>query len=244
MGDILEISWQRYDRQLHDLGVEGQIRLRTSKVLVTGLGGLGSVASYYLVAAGVGKVILVDRDKVEETNLNRQILYTPEDIGREKAYVARDRLKAFNPEVEVDGYVLDIFSDDYESLVKEVDLIIDGMDGWRQRLRMNELAVRHRKPLVHAAVESWYGQLMVVLPSETPCLHCLFSGLGDRTCSRIVGPVAGVLGLLEAMEAIKLITGKGEVLKNRLLHIDLKNMSFDFINVRRNPDCPVCGSIK
>lgn len=244
MAEELDISWRRYDRQLHDLGVDGQMRLRSSRVLVTGLGGLGSAASYYLVAAGVGRVMLVDRDRVEETNLNRQILFSTGDIGREKAYAAVDRLRLLNPEVHVEGHVIDVFSDEYESLVEKADVVVDGMDGWRQRLRINELAVKHRKPLVHAAVESWYGQLMVVLPGETPCLHCLFSGLGDRTCSRIVGPVAGVLGLLEANETIKLITGRGEPLKNRLLHVDLKNMSFDFINVKRNPRCSVCGALR
>jgi len=240
----MEISWRRYDRQLHDLGIEGQLKLKSSTVLVAGLGGLGSIASVYLVAAGVGRIIIVDRDKVEETNLNRQIIYTPEDIGKEKAIVAQKRLKSLNPEVEVEAYVMDVFSSEFEELVKRTDIVIDGMDGWKQRLRINELVVKHRKPLIHAAVESWYGQLMVVIPGETPCLHCIFSDIGDRSCIRIVGPVAGVLGLMEVVEAIKLLVGKGTVLKNKLLVVDLKNTSFDFINVRRNPKCPVCGRLE
>lgn len=237
----MEISWRRYDRQLHDLGIEGQLRLKTSTVLVAGLGGLGSIASAYLAAAGVGRLILVDKDKVEETNLNRQLIYTPEDMGKEKAMVAKERLKALNPEVEVEGHVMDVFSSEFEDLVRKSDVIIDGMDGWRQRLRINEIAVKYMKPLIHGAVESWYGQLMVVVPKETPCLHCVFSNIGDRACTRIVGPVAGIVGLMEALEAIKMIVGKGELAKNRLLVIDLKSLSFDYIKVRRNPKCPVCG---
>lgn len=239
----MDISWRRYDRQLHDLGVEGQLKIRSSTVLVAGLGGLGSIASLYLVAAGVGKVILVDKDRVEETNLNRQVIYMPKDIGMEKAVVAQRRLKSFNPEVEVEAYVMDVFSPEFEEIVKKSDVVIDGMDGWRQRLRINELIVKNKKPLIHAAVESWYGQLMVVVPGETPCLYCLFSSIGNRSCVRIVGPVAGVLGLMEALEAIKLIVGKGSVVKNKLLVVDLKNMNFDFINVKRNPRCPVCGQL-
>lgn len=237
----MEISWRRYDRQLHDLGVEGQLKLRASSVLITGLGGLGSIAAVYLVSAGVGRIYLVDRDKVEETNLNRQIIYTPSDIGKEKAIVAKEKLKILNPEVEIEAFVMDVFSEDYEKLVERATLIIDGMDGWRQRFRINELAVRYKKPLVHAAVESWYGQLMVVVPYETPCLHCVFTHVRDKAYTRIIGPVAGIVGLMEALEAIKLIVGKGELVVNKLLVINLKNMSFDYIKLKRNPNCPVCG---
>jgi len=237
----LEVSWRRYDRQLHDIGIEGQLKLKSATVMVAGLGGLGTIAATYLAAAGVGRLILVDRDRVEETNLNRQVIYLPSDVGREKAVVARERLTALNPEVEVHAAVLDVFSDEFEKLVKKSDVIVDGMDGWRQRLRINELAVKHGKPLVHAAVESWYGQLMTVIPRETPCLHCVFSSVGERTCSRIVGPVAGVFGLLEALEVIKLVTGKGEPVKNKLLIADLKNSTFEYLKLRRNPSCPVCG---
>jgi len=237
----LEVSWRRYDRQLHDIGIEGQLKLKSATVMVAGLGGLGAIAATYLAAAGVGRLILVDRDRVEETNLNRQVIYLPGDVGREKAVVARERLAALNPEVEVHAAVLDVFSDEFEELVKKSDVIVDGMDGWRQRLRLNELAVKHGKPLVHAAVESWYGQLMTVIPRETPCLHCVFSSVGERACSRIVGPVAGVFGLLEALEVIKLVTGKGEPIKNKLLVADLKNSTFEYLKLRRNPFCPVCG---
>lgn len=237
-------SLRRYERQLWHIGLEGQLRLRGSTALVTGLGGLGSVSAIYLAAAGVGRLILVDKDKVDESNLNRQVLYTPSDVGREKAIVASERIRFQNPDVKVEAYVLDVFSEEYEDLVKESNVIVDGMDGWEQRLRMNELAVRYSKPLVHAAAEAWYGQLMVVVPGETPCLSCVFTNAPKRRCSRVVGPVPGVLGLMQAVEALKLLTGIGTPVKGRLLVVDLKNMSFDFILLRRNPLCPVCGGLR
>ncbi len=235
---------ERYDRQLHDLGLEGQYRISKSTVLVVGLGGLGSPAALYLAALGVGHLILVDKDKVELSNLNRQILYTPADVGRPKALVAKERLSSFNPEIEIEAHVMSVEEPGFEELVKLADVIVDGLDGWKSRLHLNKLVVKYRKILLHAAVESWYGQYMPVVPGKTPCLHCLFSHVGDRRCTRIVGPVAGSMGTFLAVQVSKVLSGKGSYGENELLVLDFKNNSFDRIKVRRNPRCPVCSAIR
>lgn len=234
---------ERYDRQLHDLGIDGQFKIRKSTVLIAGLGGLGSPIAVYLTAMGVGRLIIVDRDVVEATNLNRQILYTPSDLGKVKVEVAKSRLTDMNPEVEVEAHRMSVEDREFEPLVKKSDILIDGLDGWRSRLVLNKLAVKYKKPLLHAAVESWYGQHMVVIPGRTPCLHCLFSNLGDRSCTRIVGPVAGSVGTFVAVQAAKLLSGKGDVGEGFLYVFDFKRNSFDKIRAKRNPNCPVCAGI-
>ncbi len=237
----IDIDWERYDRQLHDLGVEGQLKLKNSKVLIVGLGGLGTPVAVYLAAAGIGTLLIVDKDVVEKTNFNRQFLFSPSDLGKPKAVVAKKKLEEFNPDINVEAYVLDVFSDEFVSLVEKADLIVDGLDGWRGRLRVNELAVKMKKPLIHAAVEAWYGQFMTVVPGKGPCLHCIFSGVQERRCIRIIGPVAGALGMMEAIETIKLLVGKGEPVIGRLLVFDLKRGRIDEIKIKRNPKCPVCS---
>ncbi|MFP3268590.1 MAG: HesA/MoeB/ThiF family protein [Desulfurococcales archaeon] len=235
---------QRYLRQIDLLGLEGQEKLSRSTALVCGIGGLGSPASLYLASSGIGKIILVDRDALELSNLNRQIIYSEEDIGKPKVELAAKRLKQLRSDIEVVPVKIDIFDEAFEELVKQSDVIIDGMDSWEARLRINELAVRYRKPFIHAAVGGWYGQLMVVIPGKSPCLYCVFrSARSQERPASIFPPVPGAMGALEAAEAIKILIGK-ESSAGKIIHVDLLRMEFKEIKVMRDPNCPICGGIK
>lgn len=234
----------RYERQILMIGEEGQARLRASSALVVGVGGLGSPAAYYLVAAGVGRVHLVDPGYLEVSNLNRQVLYTTEDIGRPKVLAAAERLSRLNPGVEVIPHTMSVYSPEFEGLVKEVDVVIDCLDNWPAREVLNRLAVKHRKPLVHAGVARWYGQATTVLPGRTACLACVYpKGMESESPIPVIGPTPGVLGAIEAAEAIRVLLGLVPGLAGKLLLVDLSAGAFEVVRVRRRPDCPVCGGL-
>ncbi len=234
---------ERYERLIRVIGRDAQERLRRATVMVAGLGGLGSAASLYLAYTGVGRLIIVDRDTVEESNLDRQILYTPRDLGRPKAAAAARRLREANPDVDVVAVEADI-AEAAPRLVVEADVVVDALDNWDSRLELNRAAVAAGKPLVHAAVEGLQGQMMVVVPGETACLECVFGGLRGRRGGAVLGPVAGVMGAMEAVEAVKLAAGLGSSMAGRLLVADFSSGSFDVIRVARRPGCPVCGAAR
>ena len=239
-GSMLE----RYARQLGLIGVEGQERLAESTVLVAGVGGVGSAAALYLAAAGVGRLILVDRDAVEESNLNRQVLYEEGDVGRSKVRVAAERLRRLNPDIRVEPYELDVRSEAIEALVEEADVVLDCLDNWESRLRLDECAWRHAKPLVHGGVDGWSGVVTVVLPGSTPCLRCIAAGLGGgrRRSVSVVGVAAGLVGVLVAAEALKLLLGVGRVAAGKLLFVDLLSLAFEEVEVVYGDECRrVCG---
>ncbi|MGC8997543.1 MAG: HesA/MoeB/ThiF family protein [Fervidicoccaceae archaeon] len=243
MSYLSEREKQRYSRQIGLIGEEGQSKLSRSTVLVAGVGGLGSAASLYLVAAGIGRLIIVDRDFLELSNLNRQILYSEKDLGRPKVELAAKRLKELRGDVEIVPLKIDVFEDAFEDAVKDSDVIVDGMDNWKARFRINELAVKYRKPFIHAAVGEWYGQLLVVIPGKTPCLHCLFrNAKPPEKPPSIFPPSPGVMGILEAAEAIKILTGRS-ISVGKLIHIDFLRMEFREIRVARDPNCPVCSKL-
>ena len=236
---------ERYDRQIRLFGVEGQEKLRNSKVLVAGVGGLGCASSLYLAAAGVGKLVLVDFGEVELSNLNRQILYRTSDVGRLKVEAASERLRELNPDVEVEGLRVRIGEDNVSELVGMVDLVVDGMDNWRTRFILNDECVRQRKPFIHAGVFGMGGQLLVVLPGEGPCLRCILpSPPPEKGTFPILGVAPGVLGLLQAAEAIKLITGHGAPAVGRMLVYDGYRMEFREVEVRRRAGCEACGNLQ
>ncbi len=212
-------------------------------MLVAGLGGLGSAASLYLAYVGVGRLVIVDRDTVDVSNLDRQVLYTPGDIGEPKARAAARRLREANPGVEVVPVEADI-AEVAERLVGEADVVVDALDNWDSRLVLNEAAVRAGRPLVHAAVDGMQGQLMVVLPGETACLECVFGGLRGRRGRAVLSPIAGVMGAMEAVEVVKLAAGVGSPMAGRLLIADFASGSFDVLRVARRPGCPVCGTAR
>lgn len=238
-------SVERYVRQLEVLGAEGQEKLRKAKVVVAGVGGLGSVVTMYLVAAGVGRVVLFDSGILELNNLNRQIIYTEEDLGTYKVFAAAKRLKKLNKEVEVIGYVDDVRSSKFREEVSDADLIVDCLDNWASRIVVDKVSWELRKPLIHGGISEFYGQVTTVIPGVTKCLRCIL-GLDEEKLStyvekppQVIGPTPGVVGSIEAAEAIKLITGVGELLTNKLLVIDLKRHEFAVLKLATNDEC-VC----
>ncbi len=236
---------ERYSRQIPVLGSSGQKLLSNSTVFIAGVGGLGSAASYYLVAAGVGKLILVDNGVVELSNLNRQILYTEEDLGRPKVLIAAERLRSLNSEIEVDAHNIDVTNPIVEDLIKQSDVIVDCLDNWESRFYLNELVVKYRKPMVHAGISTMYGQITTIIPGKTPCLACLYPrGIRSVPGQPVLGTTPGVVGALEANEVIKLLTKVGDTLAGTLLVVDLKHNEFRPIKVVRKPNCPVCGKLK
>jgi len=224
---------ERYSRQIPVIGVEGQLKLKNTTMLIIGLGGLGSIASMYLVASGVGRLIIVDNESVELSNLQRQILYTISDLGKPKAYVARDRLSMINPNVEIEAYNMQFNMENGGELVKKADVVIDALDNWETRFILDKLVFKHGKPMVHAGVEGFYGQLTTIIPGKTPCLRYIFQSVKpSRRRVNVLATTPGVLGILEANEAIKLATGIGEVLANKILVYNGLRNEFTIIDLK------------
>ncbi|MCX8165111.1 MAG: HesA/MoeB/ThiF family protein [Acidilobaceae archaeon] len=228
-----KIDIVRYSRQMPLLGAIGQIKLLESRVAVVGLGGLGSLVSLYLASLGVGKLLLIDPDKVGVENLNRQILYSTEDVGRPKAKAAAQRISALNPLVDVESYEERITAENADDLLSGTELIVDGLDEWGARLVLDRHAWERGKTLVHGAAESYYGQVTTVRRGKSSCLACIAPRpLPERGCRGIVAPTVGVVASLEVMEALKVITGIGEPSYNKLLVIDSRRPSIDEIPLK------------
>ncbi|AKJ64976.1 HesA/MoeB/ThiF family protein [Kiritimatiella glycovorans] len=236
----------RYRRQLDlpEIGPEGQRRLAAAAVLVAGAGGLGSPALLYLAAAGVGRLRVADPDRVQESNLQRQVLYAASDVGRLKAEAAAERLAALNPGIRVESEPRALDEAAAPSLMEGVDVVLAAVDRFAPRAILAREAHRLGRPYVHAGLAGCEGEVMTVRPGESPCYRCVFPELPPDGNDRPVGPpgpLPGVLGALQAMEAIKLICGFGTLLTGVLLRMDLAEMSFRRLPVKRNADCPVCG---
>lgn len=240
----------RYARHilLDELGIEGQERLLASRVLIVGAGGLGSPAALYLAAAGVGRMTLVDDDLVELSNLQRQILHDMAGLGRPKAESGRDALQALNPDVQVQALVERLDEARLRALALDADVVLDCCDNFATRHAINRACVAARKPLVSGAAIKFSGQISVydLRDDEAPCYHCLFPEADDveeLRCSTtgVLGPLVGMVGSVQAAEAIKVITGMGEPLVGRLLSVDALRMQWHTIRFRRDPDCPVCA---
>jgi len=237
---------ERYARHLvlREVGGPGQQRLKGARVLIVGAGGLGSPAALYLAAAGVGALILADPDDVDLSNLQRQILYAEADVGRPKAEAAADRLAALNPHIFVAGYNGAFDDSTADELCEGVDLVLDGTDDFAVRYAVNAACVRHGKPLVSGAIGRWTGQVGVF--AGKPCYRCLVPEIPPdaETCAAVgvVGALAGVIGSMMALEAIKLIVGAGEPLTGRLMLYDALSAETRTVKVGADPECPVCGS--
>ncbi len=240
----------RYSRHilLDEIGVEGQERIRAASMLVIGAGGLGSPAAYYLASAGVARITLVDGDTVDLTNLQRQILHTTERIGAPKAESGRAALAAINPDVEVVPVVRRVDADALDALARDATVVLDCSDNFATRHAVNRACVRHRKPLVSGAAIRFEGQLAVfdLRRAHAPCYACLFpEGEGEDELCAIMGvfaPVTGIVGTLQAAEALKLAAGIGEPLSGKLLMLDARDMQFRTVRVPRDPGCAVCGA--
>lgn len=239
----------RYSRHilLQEVGVEGQARIRATSMLVLGAGGLGSPAAFYLASAGVRRIVLVDGDDVDLTNLQRQILHTTERIGRPKAESGRITLGAINPDVEVVPLVARADPDRLDALVRDADIVLDCTDNFATRHALNRACVRHRRPLVSGAAIRFDGQLAVfdLRREDSPCYACLFpEGEGEDELCAVMGvfaPLAGIVGTMQAAEALKLAGKIGESMHGRLLMIDALSMSLRTVKFARDPQCTVCG---
>jgi adenylyltransferase/sulfurtransferase len=240
---------KRYARQiaLADVGAEGQARLGRASVLVVGLGGLGCPAALFLATSGMGRLVLNDFDRVDETNLPRQILYGPTDVGALKVEAAKARLLALNPEVQISCLAERLEPAALEAAVASVDIVLDGSDNFTTRFAVNRACVAHRKPLVSGAAVRIEGQIAVFPNSgDGPCYACLYNDedewLGDCQGNGVLAPVPGVIGTLMAEEALKLVLGWESALHNRLLLWDAKRGEWQNVALRRDPDCEVCGT--
>jgi sulfur-carrier protein adenylyltransferase/sulfurtransferase len=240
----------RYSRHLilPDVGIDGQRRLKAARVLLVGAGGLGSPAALYLAAAGVGHLGIVDFDTVDVTNLQRQVLHGTHDVGRSKLASATDRLKDLNPHVDVEPYDTRLTSENALEIISSYDLVVDGTDNFQTRYLVNDACVILGRPNVYGSIFRFEGQASVLATAEGPCYRCLFReppppGLVP-SCAEggVLGVLPGLVGTIQATEAIKLILGIGETLVGRLLLVDALGMQFRTMKIRRDPTCPACGT--
>jgi len=239
---------RRYARHiaLSEVGEAGQLRLAAASVLIVGAGGLGSPAALYLVAAGVGRIGIVDGDRIEISNLQRQVLYTTVDIGAGKAGTARERLLALNPAVEIDVHDFRLGAANVMALFGRYDVIVDGTDRLAVRYLINDACVLLGKPLVSSAIHRFEGQAMTYVPGRSPCYRCLYPASDDAlvpNCAEagVLGVLPGVMGSLQATEVIKLLLGIGEPLTGRLLVYDALSLTFQEFSFARRAECAVCG---
>jgi adenylyltransferase/sulfurtransferase len=240
---------ERYSRHLvlREIGVAGQEKLKAARVLVIGAGGLGSPSALYLAASGVGTIGVIDCDNVDMSNLQRQVIYDTASVGTPKATAARDRLLSLNPQIELIAHQVELRADNVLQLFGGYDIVLDGTDRFGTRYLANDACVILRKPLVSAAIHRFEGQAMTYVPDRGPCYRCLFpappgEGLVPNCAEAgVLGVLPGVMGTIQATEAIKLIVGAGEPLIGRLLTYDALAMRFDEFSFKRRADCAVCG---
>jgi molybdopterin/thiamine biosynthesis adenylyltransferase/rhodanese-related sulfurtransferase len=239
----------RYSRHtlLPEVGVEGQVKLLNSKILLLGAGGLGAPSALYLAAAGIGKIGIVDDDVVDESNLQRQVIHNTERVGIPKTASAKLTIQALNPDVEVVEYNTRLDASNILDLIEPYDIIVDGADNFPTRYLLNDASVRLNKPVVSASILGFEGQISTFLPHEGPCYRCLYPVppppelAPSCGANGVLGVMAGVMGLLQANEVIKLAAGIGEPLVGRLLLYESLSTSFTELKVKRDPACPICG---
>ena len=240
---------ERYSRHiiLKEVGAKGQKKLLNGSVLIIGAGGLGAPAALYLAAAGVGHIGIVDADEVDLSNLQRQVIHATADIGKAKVKSAKESMEAINPDVKVSTYRMFVDSTNVRELIREYDFIIDGTDNFPAKFLINDACVLEKKPFSHAGIIRFQGQLMTYVPGEGPCYRCVFKNPPPKdavpTCKKagVIGAMAGTIGTLQAMEAIKYLIGKGDLLTGKLLTYDALKMEFRKINLKKDCNCAVCG---
>ncbi len=239
----------RYSRHiiLEQMGGAGQEKLLGSKVLIIGAGGLGSPAAMYLAAAGVGTLGLVDADDVDLTNLQRQIIHHTPDVGTPKVDSAKAKLEVINPDVNVRTHPVWAKAANLRPIVREYDFVIDGTDNFAAKFLINDACILEGKPFSHGGILRFDGQLLTVLPGKTTCYRCIFDSPPPAnavpSCSQagVLGVLPGVIGSLQATEAVKYLLGLGDLLTDTLLTYNALKMEFRKVQMRRNPDCPICG---
>ena len=239
----------RYSRHflLPEVGEEGQAKLLQAKVLMVGAGGLGSPSAYYLAAAGVGTLGIIDNDVVDISNLQRQILHANDRVGMAKVESAKQTLEGLNPDVKVIPHQAKLTSENIMEIIKDYDLVIDGCDNFPTRYLVNDACVLTGKPNVHGSIFQFEGQATVFYPGKGPCYRCLYPEPPPAemapSCAEagVLGVLPGLIGVIEALEAVKLILGKGDSLVGRLLHFNTLTMEINTLKLRRDPNCPMCG---
>jgi adenylyltransferase/sulfurtransferase len=234
---------QRYDRQIMipGIGEAGQEKIKKASVVIAGAGGLGSPVALYLTAAGVGTVRVIDNDKVELSNLNRQILHGDKDIGKAKTASAYDKLTKLNKNITIETVHITIDESNAAQLTEGFDVIVDAMDNLSTRFLLNKAAVNHKVPFIHGAVSGLEGRTMTVIPGKSACIKCVYHALPQEHKFPVLGTTPAVIGAIEATEVIKYITGIGTLLTDRLLIYDGLNIKFTELKVVRNINCEHCG---
>jgi adenylyltransferase/sulfurtransferase len=247
--DFTDDQIHRYSRHiiLPEVGGKGQEKILSAKVFIVGAGGLGCPVGYYLTAAGVGTIIMVDNDDVELSNLQRQIAHNTERIGMPKVESAKKTFNALNPDVNIVALNQKITKDNIIDLIKDVDVVVDGSDNFPTRYLVNDACVIAGKPLVSGAILRFEGQVTTIVPKQGHCYRCLFEEMPPAglvpSCQEagVLGALPGIVGGLQSMEVLKYILGKGDLLTNQMIIFDAMKANFRKVKVPKNPDCPVCG---
>jgi molybdopterin/thiamine biosynthesis adenylyltransferase len=249
MSFFTEERLERYSRHiiLKEVGIKGQEKLYASKVLIIGAGGLGAPAALYLAAAGVGKIGIVDADKVDLSNLQRQVIHHTADVGTLKVESAANKMRAINPDINVVTHHAFVTSENIAGLITGYDFVIDGTDNFAAKFLINDACVLAGIPYSHGGILRFNGQTMTIVPRQSACYRCAFIKSPPAgavpTCSQagVMGAIAGMLGTIQATEALKHVIGAGRLLTNSILAFDALEMNFRKIKLKRNPHCPICG---
>lgn len=237
-----ERELSRYSRQILQFGADGQEKLKTAKVFIAGAGGLGCPVALYLAAAGIGEIRIADRDEVELTNLNRQVLHREQDIGRKKTDSALEKLLDLNSEITIQAFGVEIRDQNALELVGDADMIIDALDTFEARYLLNRIAVQAGIPLIHGAIRGFGGQATTIIPGKTPCFRCIFPHPPPPEICPVIGVTAGIIGSIQANEAVKYLLGMDGLLAGRLLIWNGACTEMETIPVDRDPACPDCRS--
>ncbi len=251
MINFTEEQLERYSRHiiLKDIGVEGQIRIMNGKVLIIGAGGLGSPAALYLAAAGVGTIGIVDSDKVELSNLQRQIIHFTKDINTSKVTSAAEKIQALNPDVSINTYHEFVRAENIRQIIQGYDFVIDGTDNFAAKFLINDACVMEGIPFSHGGILRFNGQTMTIIPNKSACYRCVFESpppVGAvPTCAQagVLGAIAGMLGTIQTAEALKFLSGSGTLLTNAMLFFDAMTMDFSKLTLRKNEECALCGKL-
>jgi molybdopterin/thiamine biosynthesis adenylyltransferase len=245
MGGLTEKDQSRYGRQMiiPGWGEAGQLRLKRASAFIAGAGGLGSPVAIYLAAAGVGEIRICDADRIELSNLNRQVLHPEARIGESKALSAEMSLQALNRDIRIVPLSDYVDQGNVAEVVGQSDIVVDCLDNYDTRYLLNDYCLERGIPFVHGAIEGLMGQITFLSPPETPCLRCMFPEAPPPRLFPVLGATPGVIGTMQAMEVLKHLTGVGATLKSRLLIFEGEEMTFTSIRVERSPSCPACGEL-
>jgi molybdopterin-synthase adenylyltransferase len=238
---LSERERERYKRQMLLFGDDGQERLKKAHIFIAGAGGLGSPIALYLAVAGIGTLTVVDKDVVDQSNLNRQILHYDRDIGRKKTASAEEKLSEANPDIVVKVIDATINASNASTLIGNADGIVDGMDNYPTRYLLNDVAIQKNIPLFHGGIRGFYGQATTIIPHKTACLRCIFPHAPPQEVFPVVGVTPGFIGMIQASEVLKYLLDEGELLANRLFIWDGKQAHAEEIALEKNPRCEACG---